>query len=57
MHILGDLIAASLLAVLGAIGFNHDNKNYLDDGIWREYDDGDWLSTEIWAGSVMLASL
>ena len=57
VHILGDLATAALLVVFGAIGFAHDDNNYLSNGIWRQDDDANWLGTEAAAGLLLLASL
>jgi hypothetical protein len=59
-RIIGDLVAAMLLLLLGVIGIDHDNKHYLRNGRWHEYDQYDevnWLMTEIEAGILMLVSL
>lgn len=59
VHVVGDLIVVSILAVLGAIGFAHDNEQYLRNGLWTYFDsndNSDWLRVEISAASVLLAS-
>jgi len=52
-HVCGDLLFAAFLTVMGVIGFLHDDKNYLQNGLWDQYDDGDWLSMEI-GGLILL---
>ena len=57
VHILGDLVIAMLLLVLGAIGFAHDDKHYLINGMWQRYGNANWLVIETEAGTLMLVSL
>ena len=51
-----DIIAAVLLAVLGIIGFVHDDTSYLDNGQWLE-DSMVWFDIEIAGITILGVSL
>jgi hypothetical protein len=42
-----DLSIVVALAVLGVIGFVHDDQNYLSNGTWAQNRDPAWLTLEI----------
>ncbi|KAH8649431.1 hypothetical protein BGZ60DRAFT_422301 [Tricladium varicosporioides] len=56
-HAIGDSLLALTLAVLGSIGFYHDSHTYLQNAMYKVYDDDAWLSQEIAAGCLLLLSL
>lgn len=58
-HAAGDLISVGLLTILGAIGFSHDNENYLKNGFWKHVAPegyNNWLTIETLAASFLLVT-
>ncbi|KAL3418829.1 hypothetical protein PVAG01_09050 [Phlyctema vagabunda] len=49
-----DLTIAVAVAVLGGIGWKHDNNHYLSNGMWKMYDNPGWLEVEIGAGALLI---
>lgn len=53
-HSIGDVVASLLLVALGSTGFIHDDRQYLRNGRWRQYDNPGWLVTEITGAIFMI---
>jgi hypothetical protein len=53
-HPAGDSIVTVVLIVLGAVGFAHDDRAYLSNGMYEQYDNDPWLGQAIGAGSLLI---
>jgi uncharacterized membrane protein len=55
--LIGDIPVALVLVSLGVIGFIHDNRDYLSNGMWHAYGRGDWITMDIGAYILMIVTL
>lgn len=53
----GDIPDALILIFFGVVGFIHDNKYYLDNGMWQLYGKSNWITMEIGAYILMIIAL
>ena len=55
--LLGDIPDALVLIFLGVVGFIHDNRDYLSNGMWHGYGMENWINMEIGAYILMIITL
>jgi len=53
----GDIVATLLLVILGSISFAHDDKAYLSNGMYLQYNDDQWLYQAKVGGSLALIAM
>jgi hypothetical protein len=52
-----DFLDAAVVGILGGIGFAHDDRTYLSNGLYLGYNDDPWLNQEITAGVILIVSV